>query len=63
MRNLFIIVPLFFVLLAILYLFTPVFPGKISHEVFVDEDVRFFITQYDLEQRLDEFIQSPFGRP
>jgi hypothetical protein len=62
MRNLFIIVPLFFVLLAILYLFTPVFPGKISHEVFVDEDVRFFITQYDLEQRLDEFIQSPFGQ-
>ncbi len=62
MRNLIILVPLFFVLLVILYLFTPVFPGKIAHEAFVDEDARFFVTQYDLEKRLDELIQSPIGQ-
>lgn len=62
MRHVIIIVPLFFLLLAILYLFTPVFPGPIAHEAFIDEKVQILISQYDFEKRLKELSRSPIGK-
>lgn len=62
MKQAIIIVPLFLLLLAILYLFTPVFPDKITHEAFISADAPIFLTQYDLKKRVDEFKDSVLGR-
>ena len=62
MKQAIIVVPLFFLLLAILYLFTPVFPEKVIHESFINPDAPVVLTQYDLQKRVDEFKNSPLGR-
>jgi len=62
MKQAIVIVPLFLLLLVILYLFTPVFPERITHEAFISADAPIFLTQYDLKKRVDEFKDSPLGR-
>ncbi len=61
MKQVIIVVPLFLLLLAILYLFTPVFPEKIAHESFIRADAALVLTQYDLKERINEFKTSPLG--
>ena len=62
MKQAVIIVPIFILLLIILYLFTPVFPGKTTHESFIGQHVQVVVTQYDLEQRVEEFAHGPLGK-
>ena len=62
MRQIFIVVPLFLLLLALLYLFIPVFPEKKSHESFIPADAQIVITQHDLKDRVAEFAASPLGK-
>lgn len=62
MKQAFIVIPLFLLLLAILYLFIPVFPERKTHESFIPSDARIVITQYDLKYRVAEFVSSPLGR-
>jgi len=62
MKQAVIIVPIFILLLVILYLFTPVFPGKTTHESFIGQHVQVVVTQYDLEQRVEEFAHGPLGK-
>lgn len=62
MKQALIVVPLFFLLLAILYLFTPVFPEKLSHEAFIHRDAPIVLTQYELNKRVDELKNSPLGQ-
>lgn len=61
MKQVIIVVPLFFLLLAILYLFTPVFPEKVTHEPFIHADAPLVLTQHDLIERLNEFKISILG--
>ena len=62
MKQAFIVIPLFLLLLAILYLFIPVFPERKTHESFIPSDAQIVITQYDLKYRVAEFVSSPLGR-
>ncbi len=62
MRQAIIIVPLFFLLLAILYLYTPIAPDKLTYESFISADAQIVITQYDLETRIAELGESPLGQ-
>jgi hypothetical protein len=62
MKQAFIVIPLFLLLLAILYLFIPVFPERKTHESFIPSDAQIVITQYDLKDRVAEFASSPLGR-
>ena len=61
MKQAFIVIPLFLLLLAILYLFIPVFPERKTHESFIPSDAQMVITQYDLKYRVAEFVSSPLG--
>lgn len=61
MKQTLIVVPLFCLLMAILYLFTPVSPEQITHETFIPADASIVLTQYDLKRRLNEFKNSPLG--
>ena len=62
MKQVIIVVPLFLLLLAILYFFIPVFPDRVSHESFISGDAHIVITQYDLQDRIAELGSSPLGR-
>lgn len=62
MKQAIIVVPLFLLLLAILYLFIPVFPDRVSHESFISGDAHIVISQYDLQDRIAELGSSPLGR-
>ena len=62
MKQAIIVVPLFLLLLAILYFFIPVFPDRVSHESFISGDAHIVITQYDLQDRIAELGSSPLGR-
>jgi len=62
MKQAIIVVPLFLLLLAILYLFIPVFPDRVSHESFISGDAHIVISQYDLQDRIAELSSSPLGR-
>jgi hypothetical protein len=61
MKQVIIVVPLFLLLLAILYFFIPVFPDRVSHESFISGDAHIVITQYDLQDRIAELGSSPLG--
>ena len=61
MKQAIIVVPLFLLLLAILYLFVPVFSERKTHESFIPSDARIVVTQYDLKDRVAEFVSSPLG--
>lgn len=61
MKQTIIVIPLFLLLLVILYLFIPVFPGKTPHEAFISADAQMVATQYDLQDRVSEFVASPLG--
>ncbi|NNK58174.1 MAG: DUF3352 domain-containing protein [Desulfofustis sp.] len=62
MKQAVIVVPLFLLLLTILYLFIPVFPERKTHESFISSDAQIVITQYDLKDRVAEFGSSPLGQ-
>ncbi len=62
MKQAIIVVPLFLLLLAILYLFIPVSPDQVTHESFISSDAHIVISQYDLQDRIAEFGSSPLGR-
>ena len=62
MKQALVAVPLFLVLVAILYLFVPVFPERISHESFISPEAQIVVTQYDLKDRIAEFSLSPLGQ-
>jgi len=62
MKQAIIVVPLFFLLLAILYLFTPVFPEKLTHETFIRGDAPIVLIQYELNKRVEELKSSPLGQ-
>jgi hypothetical protein len=62
MRQIIIIGPLLFLLLFVLYLFTPDFSSRLEPELFIDEEVLLMVTQKDLATRIDEFSSSPLGR-
>ncbi len=62
MKQAIIVVPLFFLLLAIIYLFTPVFPEKLTHETFIRGDAPIVLTQYELNERVEELKSSPLGQ-
>ena len=62
MKQAIIVVPLFLLLLAILYLFIPVLPDQVTHESFISSDAHIVISQYDLQERIAEFGSSPLGR-
>jgi len=62
MKQAIIVVPLFLLLLALLYLFIPVFPDRVTHESFISPDAQVVITQYDLKDRIAELGSSPLGR-
>lgn len=62
MKQTIIIVPLFLLLLVILYLFIPVFPGKTPHEAFISSEAQVVATQYDLRERVAEFAGAPLGK-
>ena len=61
MKQAIVVVPLFLLLLTILYLFIPVSPEKISHESLISPDAQIVLTQYDLKDRVAEFSASPLG--
>ncbi|MEJ2137598.1 MAG: hypothetical protein P8X86_20440 [Desulfofustis sp.] len=61
MKQAIVVVPLFLLLLTILYLFIPVSPEKISHESLISPDAQVVLTQYDLKDRVAEFSASPLG--
>ena len=62
MKQAIIVVPLFLLLLTILYIFIPVFPARINHESFFSPDAQIVITQYDLKDRVSELASSPLGQ-
>ena len=62
MKQAIIVVPLFLLLLTILYLFIPVFPATINHESFFSPDAQIVISQYDLQDRVSELASSPLGQ-
>lgn len=61
MKQAIVVVPLFLLLLTILYLFIPVSPEKISHESLISPDAQIVLTQYDLKDRVAEFSASSLG--
>ena len=62
MKQTFIVVPLFLLLLGLLYLFVPVFPDDLTHESFISPDAQIVITQFDLKDRITELDSSPLGQ-
>ena len=62
MRQIIIGIPLFFLLLFILYLFTPHLSKQTRPESFFNQDVLALVTQYDLAERIDSFRLSRLGK-
>ncbi|MGI9536740.1 MAG: hypothetical protein ACR2PB_06705, partial [Desulfocapsaceae bacterium] len=62
MKQAIIVVPLFLLLLALLYFFIPVSQERVTHESFISPDAKVVIIQYDLKDRIEELGSSPLGR-
>ncbi|NNK96797.1 MAG: hypothetical protein HKP41_20795, partial [Desulfobacterales bacterium] len=62
MRQVFVGIPLFFLFLFMLYLFTPHLPHQTRPESFINPDVLAMVTHYDLAEKIDSFRTSRLGK-
>jgi hypothetical protein len=62
MRQVFVGIPLFFLFLFVLYLFTPHLPHKTRPESFINPDVLVMVKHYDLAERINSFRRSRLGK-